>query len=175
MKAELSFREKRLQALEARRKARASEAGPSYHLTVPDDVQAYLKANDLTARWLNDDERGRIYDKTQRDTWDFLTHAEVSGDARNVDDTDRISRRVGAKADGTPLLTYLCVKPKKWFDEDAKKRRRPHDEMMASIRNRPLKTAREADLSDDTEHAYIPREVLSRAKRVNAAQEHTEN
>lgn len=170
MNSELSFRQKREKQLAERRKAREGDYSPSYHLTVPDDVQAYLKANDLVGRWLNDDERGRIYDKTQRDTWDFLTHAEVSGDERNIDNSERIARRVGAKADGSPLMTYLCVKPKAWHDADARRRARPHEEMMANIRNRPLKTAsKEADLSQDEEHAYIPAEVASKANRLKRA------
>lgn len=169
MTSNLSFREKRQAELANRRKDRPGDYKPSYHLTIPDDVQDYLKANGLVGRWLNDDDRGRIYDKTQRDTWDFLTHAEVSGDSRNIDNSERIARRVGAKADGSPLMTYLCIKPKKWFDEDARRRMRPHDEMMADIRNRPIKTSQSEDLSDDEEHAYIPKEVINRSKGLKRA------
>lgn len=162
---ELSFREKRLKELEDRRAKHQGDHGPSYRLTIPDHIHAYLKANDLEARWLNDDERGRIYDKTNRDTWDFLMNDEVATDNRNaIPGNERIARRVGTKEDGSALFTYLCVKPKKWFDEDARKRARPNEEMMASIRNRPIKTSQESDLSDDEEHAYIPREVKLRAK-----------
>lgn len=161
----LSFREKRLKEMEDRRKRHEGDYGPSYRLTIQDNVRDYLDKNGLAARWINDDERGRIYDKTQRDTWDFLTNEEVSGDPRNVDGT-RIARRVGTRADGTAMLAYLCVKPKKWVDEDAKTRRKPHEEMMAQIRNRPVKTGRETDLSDDEEHAYIPKEVKLRSKGI---------
>jgi len=171
----LSYREKREKELAERRALRVSEDGPNYHLTIPANVQAYLKANGLVGRWLNDDEKGRIYAKTQRDTWDFLTHSEVSGDSRNVDNSDRIARRVGAKADGSPLMTYLCVKPEKWFNEDARKRARPHEEMMAAIRSKPLKTAGEADLSDDAEHAYIPKEVFKKARGLRRVSDNDEN
>src|SRR5688572_2935267 len=118
--SENSFREKRLAQLAERRKARTADYGPSYRLTIPDNVVEYLKSHDLVPRWINDNDSGRIYDKTQRDTWDFLTNVEVSDDPRNATPGDeRISRRVGTKEDGSPLLTYLCVKPRKWFEEDA--------------------------------------------------------
>lgn len=164
--ADKSFREKRLQELEERRKLHASQDGPSYRLTIPENVVQYLKDHDLVPRWLNDNESGRIYDKTQRDTWDFLTNVEVSDDPRNaIPGSERIARRVGTKADGSPLFAYLCVKPRKWYHEDEKRRRRPHDEMMAQIRERPIKTGSgSGDLSDDEEHAYIPREAKLRAK-----------
>lgn len=168
MSDNLSFREKRLKELELRRKERQGDHGPSYRLTIPSNLQEYLDKHDLSARWVNDDDRGRIYDKTERDTWDFLTTSEVAADPRNIAG-ERIARRVGTKDDGSALFTYLCVKPKKWFDEDARRRARPHEEMMAEIRNRPLKTAAESDLSDDEEHAYIPREVKNRAKGIKRA------
>lgn len=168
MSENLSFREKRQQELESRRRERTGEEGPSYHLTIPGNLQDYLDKHDLAARWINDDDKGRIYNKTERDTWDFLTTQEVTPDPRNVSG-ERIARRVGTKDDGSALFTYLCVKPKKWFDEDAQRRARPHEEMMAEIRNRPLKTAAESDLSDDEEHAYIPKEVKSRAKGIRRA------
>jgi hypothetical protein len=169
MNNDLSFREKRQKELEARRKERTGEYGPSYRLTVPSNVQEYLDQHGLVGRWVNDDDKGRIYDKTERDTWDFLTTKEVTPDPRNING-ERIARRVGTKEDGTALFTYLCVKPKKWHDEDARRRARPHEEMMAEIRNRPLKTAADSDLSDDEEHAYIPREVKSRARGIKRAQ-----
>lgn len=168
MNSDLSFREKRLKELEHRRIERRGDYGPSYRLTVSNEVQEYLDKHGLVGRWINDDDRGRIYDKTERDTWDFLTMNEVSTDPRNIAD-GKHARRVGTKEDGSALFTYLCVKPKPWFDEDARRRTKPHDEMMAEIRNRPLKTAAESDLSDDEEHAYIPKEVKSRAKGIRRA------
>ncbi len=165
-----SFREKRLEELEARRKAHNVNDGPSYRLTIPDNIVEYLEANDLVARFINDSDNGRIYDKTQRDTWDFLTNAEVSSDPRNIDaGSDRIARRVGTKEDGSPLFSYLCVKPRKWYKEDAARRAKPHEEMMEQIRVGPLKTHNSEDLSDDEEHAYIPREAKLRAKGVKRA------
>lgn len=160
-----SYREKRLAELTERRKKHEGEFGPSYRLTIPDNIVKYLEANELVGRFINDSENGRIYDKTQRDTWDFLTNEEVADDPRNViPGNERIARRVGSKVDGSPLLAYLCVKPKKWAEADRAKRARPHEEMMAEIRDKPLKTSQSEDLSDDEEHAYIPREAKTRAK-----------
>lgn len=165
-----SFREKRLEELEARRKEHNTEQGPSYRLTIPANVVSYIEAHDLSPRWINDNDSGRIYDKTQRDTWDFLTNAEVSDDPRNaIPGNERIARRVGTQKDGSPLLAYLCVKPRKWFKEDAAKRARAHEEMMEQIRFGPLKTHQSEDLSDDEEHAYIPREAKLRAKGIKRA------
>src|ERR1700752_2001077 len=160
-----SFREKRLKELEERRKAHTAEIGPSYRLTIPSNIVSYLEANDLVPRWINDTESGRIYDKTQRDTWDFLTNAEVSDDPRNANQGgERIARRVGTKEDGSPLFSYLCVKPRKWYEEDRARRARPHEEMMAQIREKPIKTSQSEDLSDEEDHAYIPSEAKTRAK-----------
>lgn len=167
---DLSFREKREKELADRRAKHSGDYGPSYRLTIPQNVVEYLQANDLVPRWINDAENGRIYDKTQRDTWDFLTSAEVAADERNATPGgERITRRVGTKEDGTPLFSYLCVKPRKWFNEDANKRARPHEEMMAEIRERPIKTSADSDLSDDEEHAYIPKEAQKRAKGLRRA------
>jgi hypothetical protein len=164
---ELSFREKRERDLRERRLAHNGEYGPSYRLTIPENIAKYLDTHDLVPRWINDSDSGRIYDKTQQDTWDFLTNAEVSDDPRNaIPGGERIARRVGTKEDGSPLFTYLCVKPRKWYQEDAARRRKPHDEMMAQIRERPLKTSQSEDLSDDEEHAYIPKEAKLRAKGI---------
>lgn len=165
--SENSFREKRLKELEDRRKLHSGDYGPSYRLTIPSNIVTYLEANELVPRWINDSDNGRVYDKTQRDTWDFLTNAEVSDDPRNaIPGSERIARRVGTKEDGSPLYTYLCVKPRKWYEEDAKKRAKPHEEMMAQIRDRPIKTSADTDLSDDEEHAYIPKEAKLRAKGI---------
>ena len=167
---ELSFREKRLKELAERRAKHNNDVGPSYRLTIPDNILEYLNQNDLIPRFINDSDNGRIYDKTQRDTWDFLNSAEVSIDPRNsIPGGERISRRVGTKEDGSPLLAYLCVKPRKWYEEDAKKRNKPHEEMMAQIREKPVSTSQSEDLSDDEEHAYIPREVKTRAKGLKRA------
>lgn len=168
---EHSFRERREAELTERRKAHSQEYGPSYRLTIPNNIVEYLKVHDLASRWINDNDSGRIYDKTQRDTWDFLTNAEVSDDPRNaIQNGERIARRVGTKEDGSPLLAYLCVKPRKWFNEDAAKRSKPHEEMMDQIREGPVKTLSSgADLSDDEEHAYIPREAKTRAKGLKRA------
>lgn len=160
-----SYREKRLKELEERRAARTADYGPSYRLTIPSNIVTYLEANDLVPRWINDSDNGRVYDKTQLDTWDFLTNAEVSDDSRNaIPGSERIARRVGTKEDGSPMLTYLCVKPRKWFEADAAKRARPHEEMMAEIREKPLKTSQSEDLSDEEDFAYIPAEAKLRAK-----------
>lgn len=160
-----SFREKRLAELAERRAKHEGDFGPSYRLTIPDNIVKYLEANDLVGRFINDTDNGRIHDKTQRDTWDFLTNEEVSDDPRNViPGNERIARRVGTKEDGSALLSYLCVKPKKWYEADRAKRERPHEEVMAQIREGPVKTSQSKDLSDDEEHAYVPREAKARAK-----------
>lgn len=160
-----SFREKRLAELQERRAKHEGDFGPSYRLTIPDNIVKYLEANDLVGRFINDTDNGRIYDKTERDTWDFLTNDEVSDDQRNINPgSQRIARRVGTKEDGSPLLSYLCVKPRKWWEADRAKRAKPHEEMMAEIRDKPVKTSASKDLSDDEEHAYIPEEAKTRAK-----------
>lgn len=167
MSSNLSYREKRLAELKERRAKNTGDYGPSYRLTIPESVTNYINARGLVARWVNDDEKGRVHDKTQRDTWDFLTNEEVADDPRNANPGgERIARRVGTKEDGSPLYTYLCVKPKDWYEQDAKRRSRPHEEMMAEIRERPIRTAQESDLSSDEEHAYIPSEVKLRAKGI---------
>lgn len=152
---ELSYREKRIAELEDRRRLRASEIGPNFRLSVPE----HLKDQSLTYRWANDDAKGNIYNRTQIDTWDFVTSDEIALDERNTGPGNRIERVVGVGEDGKPLKSYLVCKPKKWAIEDRIKRNKAHEEIMKQIHTRPVPLSGEQDLSADEEHAYIPREA----------------
>lgn len=155
MNKELTYREKRIAALEERRSKRNSADGPAFRLGVP----AHLKDPTLDYRWSNDDAKGNIYNRTEIDTWDFVTSDEIALDGRNSGPGSRIERIVGVAEDGKPLKAYLMCKPKKWAIEDRLRRNRDHEAVMKQIRERPVPLAGDADLSSDEQHAYIPDEA----------------
>ena len=153
--SDLSYRAKRIAELEQRRKNRTIEAGPNYRLRVPE----HLKDPNLEYRWSNDDAKGNIYNRTNIDTWDFVTSDEIALDGNNSGPGSRIERIVGSDKEGKPLKAYLMCKPKKWVHEDRKRRNRPHEELMEQIHSKPIPLGGEADLSTDEQHAYVPREA----------------
>jgi hypothetical protein len=151
----LSYRQQRTAALESRRNARTTAAaGPTFRLSVPDA----LKNPELEYRWINDDAKGRLFEKTGADTWDYVTSEEIALDNRNSGTGTRIERVVGTAENGEPLKAFLCCKPKAWYAEDEAARLASHSELMAQIRREPV-SAVPAGLAADREHAYTPAEA----------------
>lgn len=150
----LSYRQQRTAALEARRNGRTTVTGPAFRLSVPDA----LKNPELEYRWINDDAKGRLFEKTGGDTWDYVTSEEIALDGRNSGNGTRIERVVGTAENGEPLKAYLCCKPKSWYAEDEAARLASHNELMAQIRREPVSVA-PAGLAADREHAYTPAEA----------------
>ncbi len=150
----LSYRQQRTAALEKRRASRTTSTGPNFRLSVPDA----LKSPELEYRWINDDAKGRLFEKTGSDTWDHVTSDELALDDRNSGGGTRIERVVGTAENGAPLKAYLCCKPKAWHAEDEARRLAAHGELMAQIRREPVSVA-PAGLASDIAHAYTPAEA----------------
>lgn len=84
-------------------------------------------------RWVND-APARLFQLTQQDDWDIV---KANGDAVKADNTDlgdAVSIVVGTKPDGSALRSYLCRKPRRYFDEDRQKRQTELDEQLAQLR-----------------------------------------
>lgn len=94
-----------------RRRDDTIDGSQSLKLAIPPEVEARLKAEGRTPRWINDD-GNRMHNLTVRDDYD-----KVEGVAPVP---------VGTK-DGKPIMAHLCSKPTAFIEEDrakAEKRRK---------------------------------------------------
>jgi len=108
-------------AQERRRRTEAT-LSTRVKLAIPEDVEAKLKAEGRTARWVND-EGNRIHNLTVKDDYD------------KVDGVEPV--RVGVAQDGTPVLAHLLSKPTGFVAEDRSKaedRRRDVERAMVKGR-----------------------------------------
>lgn len=99
-------------------------------------------------RFIND-APARLFQMTQQDDWDIV---KQNGDIVKNDSTDlgdAVSVVVGTKPDGSPLRSYLCRKPRKFYDDDQKKKQTDLDEQLAQLRRGNTKAG---DLQGD----YVP-------------------
>lgn len=91
-----------------------------------------LDFENFVYRFINDSP-ARLFNKTKQDDWDV-----VSNDGDVIEDTadagNAVSRVVGAKPDGSPLLAYLCRKPKKFYEEDAARSQAELDKQLTELR-----------------------------------------
>lgn len=103
-----------------RRRRSESTLGIQTKLTIPEEVQAQLKAEGRTPRWVND-EGNRIHNLTVRDDYD------------KVDGVDPV--RVGQTKEGQPLYAHLLSKPNEFIAEDrAKLEERRRDQERAMVK-----------------------------------------
>ena len=97
-------------------------------------------------RWIND-EPSRIMAKTKEDDWDIVHNEGVKPDAVGM--TTATTQVVGSKPDGTPLLAYLCRKPRRFYDEDQADKSAELDRQIEQLR-------RGNDRSGGSQADYIP-------------------
>lgn len=97
-------------------------------------------------RWVNDNP-ARLYAKTQEDDWDIVSNDGVKIDGADLGNA--VSQVVGTKPDGSPLLAYLCRKPRKYFDEDQADKAAELDKQLAELR-------RGNDRSGAAQSDYVP-------------------
>jgi hypothetical protein len=90
-----------------RRSDTTLDGGQSLKLAIPPEVEARLKAQGRTPRWVNDD-GNRMHNLTVRDDYD-----KVDGVKPVV---------VGKDKDGRPIKAHLCSKPAAFIAEDEEKR-----------------------------------------------------
>jgi hypothetical protein len=90
-----------------RRRRRGDEVlSASKRLPIPPEIEAKLKANGLSPRWVND-EGNRMHRFTVLDDYD------------KVDGVDPVP--VGTAEDGKPILAHLLAKPTEFIREDQEK------------------------------------------------------
>lgn len=94
------------------------DAMQNKRMAIPEEIEARLKAEGLTPRWVND-EGNRLHNLTVRD------------DYEKVDGVKPV--RVGTAKDGKPIMAHLCAKRTDFIAEDqanADKRRRDMERAM---------------------------------------------
>jgi len=94
---------------------------------------AALDHDRFVYRWINATD-ARIFEKTVQDDWDIVTNdgGVVKHDATDIGAA--VSVVAGTQANGSGLRTYLCRKPRRYFDEDQKKKQDRLDEQMKQLR-----------------------------------------
>ena len=95
-------------------------------------AMSMLDFDNFAYRWVNDSP-ARIFAKTKEDDWDVVMNDSVKDDSADIGNA--VSQVVGSKADGSPLLAYLCRKPKTYFDEDQNEKSRELDAQLAAMRS----------------------------------------
>jgi len=84
-------------------------------------------------RFIND-APARLFQKTEQDDWDVVT---TSGATIKHDSTDlgaAVSVVVGTKVDGSPMRSFLCRKPRKFYEDDEKKKADDLDEQLSQLK-----------------------------------------
>lgn len=106
-------------------------------LHIPDEIQEkYGETHKF--RWTND-EGNRMYAKTQLDDWDKV------GEVPPIP--------VGTDVTGKPVYAHLCIKPKEFCEEDARKKHQELLEMEKGLLQGNRDAASKVDLP---ETAYVP-------------------
>ncbi|MEY1555322.1 hypothetical protein AB3Y40_06770 [Yoonia sp. R2331] len=91
-----------------------------------------LDFNQFKYRWIND-VPARMHSKTQDDDWDVVTNDGVKDDSADLGNA--VTQIVGTKADGSPLVAYLCRKPKTFWEEDQAEKSAELDRQLAQMRS----------------------------------------
>lgn len=94
-------------------------------------AKSKLDFNKFAYRWVNDNP-GRIHAMTVEDDWDFVPNDNVKDD--DAGRGSAVTQVVGVSPDGSPLLAYLCRKPRTYFDEDQADKAKELDEQLAQLR-----------------------------------------
>lgn len=82
-------------------------------------------------RWINHGIDGqRLHDKTVRDDWEV-----VNAEGEPSDGLGSALRRAVGESKSGPIYSYLCRKPKDWYEADHRKKQERNDRMMDHIRN----------------------------------------
>lgn len=108
-----------------------------------------LDLENFRYRWINDDGVSRMHQMTALRDWHIVRkNGDIIAD-KDSDLGDAVSTVTGALANGQPQRSYLACKPRKWFDDDQKKKQDDLDEQVAML---------ERGLSRTGEHQadYIP-------------------
>lgn len=134
---------------ESRRRRRVN--GPTFEgkLGVPESL---LDRQKYEYHFLNDEQNGRIYTKTNEDDWDLVPNVGESEDSTDLG--AMYSRVVGSHKDGSPKRAYLARKLKTYFDEDKAREQVALDQQLEQ-----LKRGRDAQGASQSD--YVPHSGIS--------------
>ncbi len=141
-----------------RRRSDTSHEG-SHKLSVNHDL---LDHENFIYRFVND-KGSRIQDLTVRDDWDKVPDPDVKDDKDGLGTP--IRKQVDTHKDGSPMYAYLLRKPKKFAEEDERKKSARRDELDATIK-RGQHTA-PAAAGADTSNSYVPDSGISMQAKVS--------
>ncbi len=111
--------------------------------------KSMLDYDKFAYRFIND-APARLFRMTQQDDWDIVKNDGGIVKQDSTDLGDAVSVIVGTKPDGSALRAFLCRKPKKYFDEDKKKKQTDLDEQLAQLR-------RGNSAAGELQGDYVPR------------------
>jgi len=148
MQMNTTTRESKDHQTKERRKQRGGGELTGQRLGVP---KSMLDLSRFRYRWINDDP-ARIFTKTKEDDWDIVCNDGSVADSADLGKA--VSKVTGLMADGKPLVSYLCRKPKTYFDEDQAVKSAELDRQMMELR-------RGNDRSGGSQADYIPASGIS--------------
>jgi len=116
--------------VEQQRRRRRKAHGGVKNLGVDESL---LDHDKFAYRWINDADV-RMIQKTKYDDWNVMTQngGELKEDA--TDFGNAVSKYTGVKKDGSPQVSYLCRKPRQWYEEDQTEKQTELDEQLARLR-----------------------------------------
>jgi hypothetical protein len=145
---------------ETGRRERIPLGTPRMKLSISKPMQEYFKRRDEVPRWIND-EPGRLEAAEHEDTYRFVLKREFPasfqvGSGQDITQRDgidsRISRVVGARDSGQPIVAYLMAKPREHYEADQREKTRLIDEKEEAMRQGIDSYGRPGD----KEGRYIP-------------------
>lgn len=110
------------------RRQRFGTGGFKTKLALPSEMQARLKQQGLSARWVNDD--GNRIAELRELGYEFVTEQGVQTDGPG----SRVSRLVGTKANGEPLHAYLMDTPDELIAQGAVEKEAHNRQIDEAIR-----------------------------------------
>ena len=140
-----------------RRRRRRDALGDEGRLKL--SIAEAMKDSSYEYRWINDTLGGRVTAKTKLDDWDIVTTGELQDyakDPRDMGEGTQVKRVVG-QAGSEPLYSYLCRKPKEFFEEDKQAKLGEITDIENQIRQGPLPDPNGLDMS----HGYVPKDGIS--------------
>lgn len=109
-------------------------------------------------RWVND-EPGKLRMATRSDDYDFVPASELgeSFDAESTDSesSERVRMVCGSDKQGNPIYTYLCKKPRAFWEHDNEEMVQAREAMMAGRVYRGEATE-DNERSQDEDNFYVP-------------------
>ncbi len=118
-----------------------------------------LDLENYVYRWVND-ESSKLRGATKMDDYDFVsTHELGEGfDAENTDSesTERVRMLVGESKGGKPIYSYLCKKPRAFWEADNSEQVTAREDMMAGRVYRGEATEEDERPQEADDKFYVP-------------------